>query len=92
MNDEFLRVVEIEKKLDDPLNRRKLGQRIQMLRIGRDLQQQRLAAAMGWHRTRLCKVEKGLQRHISISDLVSVSDGLNVPVSALMEGEPDNVQ
>lgn len=65
-----------------------VGDRIRLLRTGADLSLDDLAERSGVSRAMLSKTERG-EKSPTLSILVRVARGLNVPVSKLMGAEPE---
>lgn len=66
----------------------KLGGRIRYFRAGAGMSQSALAQASGFTNGYLSDVERG-KVNISINNLNSLADALNVPLAALLDCDPD---
>ena len=62
-----------------------LGMNIRVLRTRRDLASDKLASAIGMDRAYLWKVERG-RTNATTATLMRIADGLDVPVTELLEG------
>ena len=86
----FRRVAEVQKRLDNPHNRRIVGAQIRLYRIRRDIDQSALASLTNMPASKLCKIESGTQR-ISPEDATALSDALNVTLDELFAlGDPEH--
>lgn len=65
-----------------------VGRRIKELRQRQGISQSTFADMVSISRTYLCQVEHG-SRNVTISNLVKISDGLDVPLVGLFEEEED---
>lgn len=57
----FQKVVEVQRLLSEPRNRRIVGARIRLLRAERDIGQNELAQRVNFHNSKMCKLESGAQ-------------------------------
>lgn len=62
----------------------KIGKKIQELRKGTGLSQEKFALKIDMDRTYLASVEAG-NRNISIKNLKKITDGLNIPLSKFFQ-------
>lgn len=67
------------------LIQQKFGQRIQLLRKGYGLSQEKFALLIDMDRTYYASVESG-KRNISLVNIKKIADGLNISISQLFEG------
>ena len=58
----FRLVMEVQKMLDDPLNRKIVGAQIRLYRIRRGIEQSTLANSINMTASKLCKIENDTQR------------------------------
>lgn len=79
----FRRVTEVQKKLEDPRNRRIVGAQIRLCRARRDIGQSALAGMVNMPASKLCKIENGTQK-ISPEDATALSDALGVALDELL--------
>lgn len=67
------------------LIQQKFGQRIQLLRKGHGLSQEKFALLIDMDRTYYASVESG-KRNISLVNIKKIADGFNISISQLFEG------
>ena len=87
----FQKVVEVQRLLSEPHNRRIVGARIRFLRAVRDLGQSELAQIAKFHNSKMCKLENGTQA-LTPEDAMVLSGALNTPLDELLAvpGEPEH--
>lgn len=61
------------------------GKRIRTLRLARDLSQERLADAVGLHRTYIGNIERG-EESVSVDNVAKIAKALKVSISELFKG------
>lgn len=61
------------------------GKKVQTVRSGRKISQEKLAELSELDRTYISSVERG-QRNISILNIIKIADALDVEVSSLLDG------
>lgn len=64
---------------------KRLGARIQKLRLEKGLSQEELAFEADLHRTYISHIERG-SRNITVAGLCKVAKGLKISPSAILEG------
>lgn len=79
----FQKVVEVQRTLANPRNRRIVGARIRLLRAMRDMGQNDLAQAIAAPNSKMCKLENGSQI-LTPEDAAALSDALAVSLDELL--------
>lgn len=79
----FQKVVEVQRRLADPRNRRIVGARIRLLRAERDIGQNELAQRVNFHNSKMCKLENGAQP-LTPEDAAALSEALAVSLDKLL--------
>ena len=88
----FQKVVEVQRLLAEPRNRRIVGARIRLLRAERDIGQNELAQRVNFHNSKMCKLESGAQP-LTPEDAAVLSEALAVSLDQLLSlpnGEPEH--
>jgi transcriptional regulator with XRE-family HTH domain len=67
---------------------KKLGLAVRRFREAQGLSQEKLAERAGVHRTYISGIERG-QRNVGFENLVSIAQGLEIPLSDLVRGIDD---
>ncbi|MGH3089187.1 MAG: helix-turn-helix domain-containing protein [Rubrobacteraceae bacterium] len=68
--------------------RKRFGTNVRRARLSRGWSQERLAEICGLHRTYISGIELGI-RNPSLTNLVKISDALQVDLCRLLEREPE---
>jgi len=66
--------------------RRRLAQKLRMLRLIKDWSQEDLAGASGLHRTYISSIERG-ERNVGLDNLEKLADAFGLTVDELLAGQ-----
>ena len=83
MDSPFQKVVEVQRLLAEPRNRRIVGARIRLLRAERGIGQNELAQRVNFHNSKMCKLESGAQP-LTPEDAAVLSEALAVSLDQLL--------